>query len=161
MEYVNYYDTPIGKLSICADAYGVTSIDLSHESISSVHEIYECPIIKIAAVQLYEYFEGKRFHFDFPLNLKGTQFQKKVWDALMNIPYGKTVTYKDIAMQIGNPKASRAIGMANNKNPIPIVVPCHRVIGSNGSLIGYAYGLDVKKQLLDLEMSHSTNSIQM
>lgn len=98
-----------------------------------------------------EYFEGKRKKFDFPYELKGTEFQKKVWNALCDIPYGETRTYKEIATAVGNPKASRAVGMANNKNPIMIAVPCHRVIGSNGKLVGYAGGLDMKVGLLNIE----------
>lgn len=101
--------------------------------------------------QIMEYLKGKRVSFDFSYELRGTDFQKKVWKELLNIPYGETRTYKEVATFIGNPKASRAVGNANNKNPIMIVVPCHRVIGSNGKISGYAGGLDMKKELLDLE----------
>ena len=101
--------------------------------------------------QLQEYFCGKRKTFDFNYELQGTDFQKKVWNALRDIPYGETRTYKDIAIAIGNPKAYRAVGLANNKNPITIVVPCHRVIGSSGKLVGYAGGLEMKQKLLHLE----------
>lgn len=101
--------------------------------------------------QIMDYLRGERKTFDFPYKLNGTVFQKKVWEQLTYIPYGETRTYKEIAIAIGNPKASRAVGMANNKNPMMIVVPCHRVIGSNGKLIGYGGGLDMKKMLLDLE----------
>jgi len=100
---------------------------------------------------LNEYFDEKRQQFDFPIHMKGTEFQIKVWQALMTIPYGSTCSYKDIAVKIGNSKASRAVGMANNKNPLIIVVPCHRIIGANGSLVGYACGLHVKEDLLRLE----------
>ena len=96
---------------------------------------------------------GKRKEFDLPLLLKGTPFQKQVWEALLNIPFGETRSYKQIAEAIGNPKAVRAVGMANNKNPLLIVVPCHRVIGANGKLVGYAVGLDKKEFLLKLEKS--------
>lgn len=105
----------------------------------------------LAVYQLKEYFAGKRKIFDFPYQLKGTDFQQKVWAALCEIPYGQTRTYKDIALAIGNPRACRAVGMANNKNPMSIVVPCHRVIGSNGKLVGYGSGLDMKQALLQLE----------
>ncbi len=105
----------------------------------------------LAVCQLKEYFAGKRKIFDFPYQLKGTDFQQKVWAALCEIPYGQTRTYKDIALAIGNPRACRAVGMANNKNPMSIVVPCHRVIGSNGKLVGYGSGLDMKQALLQLE----------
>lgn len=106
---------------------------------------------KLYIRELTEYFLGKRKQFTVPLHLVGTEFQKKVWRALLEVPYGKTVTYKDIAKKIGNPKALRAVGMANNKNKIPIIVPCHRVIGSDGKLTGYAAGLSIKEKLLKLE----------
>jgi len=101
--------------------------------------------------QLREYFDGKRKEFEFPYEMKGTVFQKSVWRALCAIPYGETRSYKDIAVAVGNAKASRAVGMANNKNPIAIVVPCHRVIGADGKLVGYASGLEMKEALLKLE----------
>ncbi len=101
--------------------------------------------------QLLEYFDGKRKQFDVPYRLNGTEFQKKVWSALCDIPYGETRSYKDIAIAVGNEKASRAVGMANNKNPITIIVPCHRVIGTSGKLVGYAGGLTMKEFLLTME----------
>ncbi len=101
--------------------------------------------------QLCEYLDGKRECFDLPLKLVGTEFQKKVWQALCDIPYGETRSYKDVAIAVGNPKASRAVGMANNKNPINVIVPCHRVIGASGKLVGYAGGLSMKEFLLDVE----------
>jgi len=104
-------------------------------------------------LQIQEYLEGKRVDFDFPYELKGTEFQKKVWNALSDIPYGQTRSYKDIAEAVGSPKAYRAVGMANNKNPITIALPCHRVIGANGKLVGYAGGMDMKEYLLELERS--------
>ena len=112
------------------------------------------PVIDRALTQLNEYFAGRRKAFDLPLKLFGTEFQQKVWIALSKIPYGVTVSYKDLAETVGNPKACRAIGMANNKNPLPIILPCHRVIGKNGSLTGYAGGLHIKKFLLDLEQQY-------
>ncbi|MBE6050453.1 MAG: methylated-DNA--[protein]-cysteine S-methyltransferase [Clostridium sp.] len=102
--------------------------------------------------QISEYLEGNRKEFDFPIYLEGTEFQKKVWDTLRKIPYGETRSYKDIAIMVGNEKASRAVGGANNKNPIIIAVPCHRVIGKNGKLVGFGCGIDVKEKLLDIEM---------
>jgi methylated-DNA-[protein]-cysteine S-methyltransferase len=101
--------------------------------------------------QLMEYFEKKRKIFDLPITLNGTDFQKSVWNALLGVPWGETRTYGQIAEIIGNPKASRAVGMANNRNPISIIVPCHRIIGTNGALVGYGGGLDIKRLLLDLE----------
>ena len=111
----------------------------------------ETPLIKRAATQLREYFEGLRVNFDLPLEPVGTEFQRAVWQALLTIPAGETRSYGDIASQIKRPKAYRAVGMANNRNPIAIIIPCHRVIGRDGSLTGYAGGLDIKQYLLDLE----------
>lgn len=107
-----------------------------------------------AAEQLDEYFTGKRKEFDLPLAAEGTLFQKRVWNALCTIPYGETRSYKDIAIQIGNAKACRAVGMANHNNPIGIIVPCHRVVGADGKLVGYAGGLDRKQFLLELERKY-------
>ncbi len=106
--------------------------------------------------QVMEYMEGKRKEFAFPYEMKGTQFQKKVWQELCRIPYGETRTYKEIAIAIGNPKACRAVGMANHNNPIAIAVPCHRVIGSNGKMVGYAGGLEMKESLLALERKYKS-----
>jgi methylated-DNA-[protein]-cysteine S-methyltransferase len=111
----------------------------------------ETPLIKKAAAQIEEYLEGKRKQFTVPILLHGTEFQLAVWGALQTIPYGETRSYKEIAALIGRPKALRAVGMANNRNPISIIVPCHRVIGSDGSLTGYGGGLPLKQQLLELE----------
>lgn len=108
-------------------------------------------LLRRAKRELMEYFEGSRTEFDLPLCPEGTVFQKKVWDALRRIPYGETRSYGEIACAVGNPKASRAVGGANNKNPIMILIPCHRVIGKDGSLVGFGGGLDVKEKLLKLE----------
>jgi methylated-DNA-[protein]-cysteine S-methyltransferase len=113
--------------------------------------VNETPLIKKTVQQLNEYFNKKRKIFDLPLSPNGTEFQQKVWNCLQKIPYGETCSYGELAKMIGNPKASRAVGMANNKNPIVIIIPCHRVIGADGSLTGYAGGLDIKKILLGLE----------
>lgn len=118
---------------------------------------YEIDVLK-------EYFRGKQVHFNFPLDLdQGTPFQKKVWKKLMEIPYGECRSYKWVAEQIGHPLAARAVGMANNKNPLPPVIPCHRVIGSDGSLTGYASGTHIKKQLLEIELKavNSSNIIPL
>ncbi|WP_312088699.1 methylated-DNA--[protein]-cysteine S-methyltransferase [Megamonas funiformis] len=112
-------------------------------------------LLSMATIQLDEYFQGKRTIFSLPFKLTGTPFQLAVWKELQNIPYGKTTSYKEIAQKINKPKACRAVGMANNKNPLPIIIPCHRVIGSNGKLIGYAGGLNLKNYLLELEKSHT------
>ncbi len=112
-------------------------------------------LLSMATIQLDEYFQGKRTTFSLPFKLTGTPFQLAVWKELQNIPYGKTTSYKEIAQKINKPKAYRAVGMANNKNPLPIIIPCHRVIDSNGKLIGYAGGLKLKNYLLELEKSHT------
>lgn len=153
MKKIFYYeDTYIGKVGIAEEDGAITNIIFSDRD----WIIEETELIKTAKKQLDEYFEGKRKNFDFPTRLEGTEFQKKVWKALESIPYGKTVTYKDIAEMIGCPKGYRAVGLANNRNPISIVYPCHRVVGSNGSLTGYGGGLDVKEKLIELESRYST-----
>ena len=112
----------------------------------------ECtPLLACAFAELQEYLAGKRRTFDLPLNPCGTAFQQTVWSALRDIPYGQTVSYGEIARKIGKPNASRAVGMANNRNPLPIFIPCHRVIGANGSLVGYGGGLEIKRRLLAIE----------
>ena len=112
-----------------------------------------CEIIENAIIQLDEYFEGKRFVFDFQLDPQGTEFQRKVWKILNDIPYGQTVSYMDIALTIGDKKSVRAVGTSNGKNPVAIVIPCHRVIGTSGKLVGYAGGLWRKKWLLNHEQN--------
>ena len=114
------------------------------------------PLLDRTQRQLAEYFAGKRREFDLPLNPHGTPFQRKVWDALRQIPYGETRSYGDIARAVGSPKGFRAVGMANHVNPIPVVIPCHRVVGSKGALTGYAGGLNIKSALLELEKASLT-----
>lgn len=145
----SFYNFEFGILKI---TYTDTAITLL-KKVEHINEKNECsPLSDRVFLQIREYLDGKRKSFDFPYEFYGTEFQKKVWNALCNIPYGKTCTYKDIAIAIGNPKACRAVGMANNKNPISIAVPCHRVIGANGKLVGYAGGLEMKKALIELEI---------
>lgn len=154
MKYIKYIDTKLGKIGIVEENSKIIKVIMGKEKDKNNSDNYKEKDTKLlleAKKQLEEYFAGKRKKFDLPLNQEGTNFQKKVWKALENIPYGKTMTYKEVAKMIGNEKASRAVGMANNKNNIPIIIPCHRVIGSNGKLVGYALGLDMKKYLLDLE----------
>jgi methylated-DNA-[protein]-cysteine S-methyltransferase len=115
----------------------------------------ETPLIDTTWQQLQEYFLGQRKDFTIPLAPRGTPFQLSVWKALLDIPYGETRSYKEIAMAIGNPKAVRAVGMANHRNPISFIIPCHRVIGANGALVGYGGGIDLKKRLLDMERANS------
>jgi len=152
MEYSFTYETIIGKITITECDLQITSIDFG-ESDAKQSTREETPLMKEAGKELEEYFKGTRKTFTLPLSLKGTPFQKKVWQVLMTIPYGKTMTYKQVAEAIGNPKACRAVGLANNRNPIPIIVPCHRVIGSNGKLVGYAGGLHIKEKLLEMEQN--------
>lgn len=144
------YETNIGKIGIVENGSFITHVYFG-ESTPQDANITETPLLKKASKQLQEYLEGKRKIFNLPLAPKGTEFQEKVWRALQEIPYGKTYSYKDIAKSIGNVKASRAVGMANNKNPILIFIPCHRIIGTNGKLVGYAGGLDIKEKLLEME----------
>ena len=152
MTYYYTYDTILGSVTF-VEENGALVVITTHPY-HPKEEIYqETPVIKEAFRQLSEYFSGNRKTFNLPLLLKGTDFQKQVWQALLKIPFGETRSYKQIAEAIGNPKAVRAVGMANNKNPLLIVVPCHRVIGANGKLVGYAVGLDKKEYLLRLEGS--------
>lgn len=145
-----YYDSPFGLIKISEDAGSICRITRV-KSPDTEHS--PTPLTDTAAAQLAEYFAGCRREFDFPIAPKGTAFQKAVWQALLDIPYGEVRTYKEIAIAIGNPNAVRAVGMACNRNPIWIVIPCHRVIGSNRSLTGYAGGLDMKQALLNLEQA--------
>lgn len=148
---VLFHETPIGLLKIVEIGGAITEIRLSGDTLPPNDVLTETPLLLETRRQLTEYFAGKRKTFDLPLSPKGTLFQQKVWAALQTIPYGETRSYKQVAELIGNPKACRAVGLANNKNPIILVIPCHRVIGANGKLVGYACGLDVKEKLLTLE----------
>lgn len=139
-------DTPLGKMFLQGDDRYITALRFGE-----AEEDCPSPVLRMAEMQLEEYFSGSRTEFDLPLNPEGTEFQKSVWKALCEIPYGETATYGEIAAKIGNPGACRAVGMANNRNPIAIIVPCHRVVGAGGSLTGYAGGLDKKDFLLKLE----------
>ena len=142
------YPFPFGILKIGYEGDVITFLKKTEESTITGRRT---ALTDQVYAQIMEYMEGKRKTFDFPYELSGTDFQKKVWKELCKIPYGETRTYKEIATSIGNPKASRAVGMANNKNPITIVVPCHRVVGSNGKMVGYAGGLEMKEALLQIE----------
>ena len=150
MTHYYTYDTILGSVTFVEENGALVVITTRHYH-SEKGVCKETPVIKEAFRQLSEYFSGKRKEFHLPLLLKGTDFQKQVWNALLKIPFGETRSYKQIAEAIGNPKAVRAVGMANNKNPLLIVVPCHRVIGANGKLVGYAVGLEKKEFLLKLE----------
>jgi len=152
MEHIcyQYIDTPLGRLLAAGDEtrlFLLSSADQAQEG----WEYEETPVLARVKEELSEYFAGKRRTFSVALAPKGTDFQKKIWAELCKIPYGETRTYGQIAAATGNPKASRAVGMANHNNPIMILIPCHRVIGSNGKLTGYAGGLWMKEKLLRLE----------
>jgi len=152
MKNLWYYDEfPVGRIGIAEEDGAITRLFFAGVTEVTGYELAETPLIATAAAQLREYFAGERTAFDLPLAPRGTEFQCAAWTALQAIPYGETRTYKQIAEQVGNIKATRAVGMANNRNPIAIIVPCHRVIGADGSLTGYAGGLDVKRLLLELE----------
>ena len=147
-----YYKTPIGIAEIVGNEHGIQSISVLDESTVSLEITRDIPVcLKDCVIQLEEYFKGKRTEFDLQLNPQGTIFQQSVWKELSNIPFGKTRSYLEQSKQLGNPKAIRAVASANGKNPIGIVIPCHRVIGSDGSLTGYASGIWRKKWLLDHE----------
>ena len=151
MKSLYFYETVIGKVGIVDTDGIITNVYFDTDDIPKDIEIRETGLLENAGRQLLEYFAGKRRSFDLELAPVGTEFQKGVWSALRLIPYGKTASYKNIAIDINNENACRAVGMANNKNPIPIFIPCHRVIGSNGKLVGFRGGLGVKKILLELE----------
>ena len=150
MEKIFFYEnTPAGKLCIGEKDGFITRVTCNH--IPKEFVLEETELILCCKQQIDEFFAGERKAFDLPLAPVGTEFQKKVWNALKEIPYGETRSYKDIAIAVDNPKGFRAVGMANNRNPIAIIVPCHRVVGVNGKLVGYAGGMDVKTFLLELE----------
>lgn len=156
MKLYCFYDSPIGRLLLVGEAGVLEELHFPNAKEQDVlgdgwklnEENFRKPV-----KQLEEYFSNKRNVFELKISLKGTPFQQRVWKELQNIPFGKTASYGEIARRIDNPKASRAVGLANNKNPLPIIVPCHRVIGKDGSLTGFGGGLDLKKKLLTLEGS--------
>lgn len=151
-KYVFYVEnTPAGTLTIAADDKAICAVSFGRVEIDNA-EVKETPLITKTITELNEYFKGWRKEFDLPLAPQGTDFQQKVWQTLQNIPYGQTRSYKEIAKAAGSPNGYRAVGMANNKNPIAIIIPCHRVIGTNGKMVGYAGGLNTKENLLKLEM---------
>ncbi len=156
MEKYAIYKTKLGYFKISYEEQFITAIKYLHSCVSFGEATH---LTDNVANQLNLYLDGKLMQFDIPLKLKGTEFQQKVWKALIDIPYGQTRSYKDIANMIEQPNASRAVGMANNKNPFLIVIPCHRIVGSNGSLTGYAAGLDIKIQLLEIEKEGSNRFI--
>ncbi|ENU30852.1 hypothetical protein F991_01191 [Acinetobacter sp. CIP-A165] len=155
-----YMDSPVGTLKLVAHDHALVAVMWDNEDhkrvrLAALLENTQHLMLLKAKQQLQQYFAGQRQQFDLPLDFQGTDFQQQVWQALLTIPYGETRSYKDIALQVGNEKAVRAVGAANGKNPISIIAPCHRVIGSGGALVGFAGGLDKKQILLNLEQSKS------
>ncbi len=167
MMYWCEIESPVGPLLLAGDGKSLKLIYFQagpHARRAESHWVADAKPFQAVMAQLEEYFAGRRRTFDLPLDPEGTRFQLTVWQALTRIPYGETVSYGELARRIGNPQASRAVGLANGANPLPIVVPCHRVIGADGSLTGFGGGLDIKRKLLALERanaSHRTNSPQM
>ncbi len=175
MKNIFLYHTTIGPIAIAEKSSSITNVFMAKDiseyftisetdsssggpilvprATGSNHQYnyFESGLLKEAAEQLYQYLDGKLKSFILPLAPEGTGFMKSVWDELLKIPYSRTASYKEIAQAVGNPKASRAVGLANNRNPIPIIVPCHRVVGISGKLVGYRGGLETKRKLLELE----------
>lgn len=144
------YSSPVGSIVLAEKDNALTHV-LFGSAIPLGYVCRETPFLQLAWQQLQDYFAGQRQQFDLPLDPAGTPYQQKVWTALQTIPYGQTASYLEIAIRAGNAKACRAVGMANHNNPIAIIIPCHRVIGKNGKLVGYGGGLDIKEFLLNLE----------
>ena len=147
MQYLLHLESPIGPLTLTEEDGALIRLDFGKKGQAGP----ETPLLAEARNQLEQYFSGTLRSFTLPLRPEGTPFQQKVWAALLQIPWGETRTYGQVAAMIGQPKACRAVGMANNRNPLPIFIPCHRVIGANGQLTGYAGGLSAKEHLLSLE----------
>ena len=157
MKHYCYYQSPIGRLTLISAGGELEALLFPNQGQDVIIDAgfhYDEKPFQTVRDQLNEYFAGKRQHFLLKLAPKGTEFQQRVWQELRNIPYGQTISYGEIAARLGNPKAGRAVGMANGRNPIPIIVPCHRVIGKNGSLTGFGGGLAIKQQLLNLEKQY-------
>ena len=156
MAYVMRVETPVGVMWLRQDRDALTGLRLPGEA-APEGELRETPLLRDAARQLTEYFDGGRADFDLPLRPEGTEFQRLVWAALEKIPAGETASYGEIARTVGRPRASRAVGSANHRNPLPVFIPCHRVIGAGGKLVGYGGGLDLKQKLLDHEAERYRN----
>jgi methylated-DNA-[protein]-cysteine S-methyltransferase len=146
-----FRETSIGKIVIAETDGCITHLYLPTDNVPQEMELCETPLIRRAFEQLELYLSGQLKEFTLPLMPEGTPFMKSVWQKLLDVPYGQTASYKDIAIAIGNPRGCRAVGLANNRNPIPIIIPCHRIIGSKGDLVGYGGGMDMKMKLLGLE----------
>lgn len=151
------FKSPIGLLKVCEENGKLTSLHLQQREIDitfSQDYVWHSDLLYEAYKQINEYFIGKRRKFDLPISYAGTLFQQQVWKELQSIPYGETRSYEDVAIGIGKPKAVRAVGQANNRNPLMIIIPCHRVIHKNGNIAGFGCGIEVKKYLLDLEKNN-------
>lgn len=149
-----FYETDIGKIGIEEKDGFIVKVHFDSNTSFKDEDIKETDVIKKAYVELNNYLNRDIKEFTIPLKLEGTEFMKEVWNGLLKIPYGETLSYKELGEKIGRPKAARAIGLACNKNPIPIFIPCHRIIGSNGKLTGYLGGLNIKKKLLEIEKNN-------
>lgn len=149
--------SPLGNIAIEEEDGRITAIQFTSEALNPA----ETPVLSNACTELCDYFEGKRTDFSFDLNPGGTDFQVTVWEELQKIPFGQTISYQELANRLGDPKCIRAAATANGKNPIAIVIPCHRVIGSDGSMTGYASGIEKKKELLKLEGAAVMNQLNM
>ena len=161
--YFTEFESPVCPIVLAGDEKGLAHLHLKTDETNYVlpdanwvrDDVFFEPVIK----QILAYFRGERRHFDIALHLRGTPFQKAVWQALLDIPYGQTATYQMIAEAAGRPKACRAVGQANNRNPVALIVPCHRVIGKNGAMVGYGPGVSLKVKLLDFEAHQRSNSL--
>jgi len=157
--------SPVGPLFLAASPKGLVRLEFearAHHLNPNIFQLKESPeVLAPYLAQLNEYFAGERRKFTIPLDLRGTEFQLKCWRALLDIPYGETRSYRDLAQAIGHRQAFRAVGMSNNRNPVAIMVPCHRVIAADGSLCGYGGGLDIKRMLLDLECARLPGSASL
>ncbi|MDX9801007.1 MAG: methylated-DNA--[protein]-cysteine S-methyltransferase [Spirochaetia bacterium] len=149
-----FHKTILGKIGIAEESGKIKYLLFENHKTIPDAEIKETGVIREAFNQLDAYFKGNLRVFTLPLDPDGTDYMKKIWNLLEKIPYGETASYRDIAAASGNDKAARAVGLANNRNPVPVFIPCHRVIGSSGDLVGYGGGLDIKKKLLDLEKNN-------
>jgi len=152
MQYQISFSCPLGVLILKSDGQSITAVSFSE---NDLQEQNSCEVLESCKTQMQDYFSGNLTGFDLPLSPEGTEFQKKVWTELLKIPYGETITYMELAVRLGDVKAIRAVGTSNGRNPIAIIIPCHRVIGAGNKLTGYAGGIWRKKILLELEMKYN------
>lgn len=160
MHNIFFYPTEIGRIGIVANGEAISNLYLPRSQTPHELKIIETALLNQAGQQLQRYLTGNGKTFELPLDPVGTEFMQKVWQSLLAIPYGETRTYAEIAQSTGNRKACRAVGMANHRNPIPLIIPCHRVIGADGKLVGYGGGLEIKAYLLELEKHYSNSELR-